>query len=84
MKKYTVTAKEVRSCDYEVIAETPQEAKAKVLRNECEPSPSICYEEGFFIEAEDFWRDGKRLEKLLKWQIKPFAPITLHGTHRKI
>jgi len=81
MKKYIVTAKEIHSCDYEVIAETPDEAKAKVLRNECEPSVAVNEESPVFIEAEDFWRNGKRVEKVLKWEIKPFAPITLHGTH---
>tara|TARA_A100001037_G_C14833069_1_gene493010 strand:- start:156 stop:401 length:246 start_codon:yes stop_codon:yes gene_type:complete len=78
MKKYIVTAKEIRACDYEVIAETPAEAKEKVLKGECDPCPPKQDFDPVFIEPEDLWGNVKGVDKLVKWEITPFAPITLH------
>ena len=83
MKKYTVIAKEIHSSKYEVVAETAQEAKAKVLRGEGDPSPSHDDFDPVFIEPEDLWKNGNQIDKVLTWDIIPFAPITLHGTSYK-
>ena len=79
MKKYIVTAKEIHASNYEVIAETAKEAKEKVLKGQCEPSVRLSDFEPTFIQVDDLWQDVKGMDKLLEWNVSPFAPITLHG-----
>ena len=52
-KKYIVTTREVHSCDYEVFAESEDEAKQKVFDDEATPVPT---DDSFdHVMAWEYW-----------------------------
>ena len=61
-KKYIVSTREVHACDYEVFAESAEEAKQKVMDDEGAPIPQddpFCY-----LMTTD------------EWDVRLFAPIS--------
>ena len=61
-KKYIVSTREVHACDYEVFAESVEEAKQKVMDDEATPLPQddpYCYR----LETDE-------------WEVRVSAPIS--------